>query len=393
MILATFAAGGAVDLLRAANVKTRLLAAADSATLGAIATNSSGFTGAAQMGGDGAVDAGQQQALQIFAAQSSTMSRVTVSDVNVAVSKDGLTLSSSLQFTAQVPTFFLSLIKIPTLTVTGRSVATNNLPTFMDFYLYLDNSPSMGVAATLGDIAVMVNNTPDRCAFACHDTTNNNNYYNLARRLAVTLRIDVLRQATQQLMDTAASTASVPGQYRMAINTFNINVQTISALTSDLSSAKALAVNIDLLPVPGQNWNNDQDTSFFTALTSANHAIPTSGTGASSLDTQKIMFFVSDGVGDDNVGGVRTIARIDPTLCTTIKVRGIKIAVLYTTYLPLPTNAFYNAHVAPWADEIGPAMQSCASPGLYFEVNPTQGISAALQALFFRVLGEARLSQ
>jgi hypothetical protein len=42
---------------------------------------------------------------------------------------------------------------------------------------------------------------------------------------------------------------------------------------------------------------------------------------------------VSDGVGDDSVGGVRTIAPIDPALCATIKDRGIRIAVLYTTYL------------------------------------------------------------
>ncbi|MGY4628828.1 hypothetical protein ACVWY3_006584 [Bradyrhizobium sp. USDA 4486] len=36
--------------------------------------------------------------------------------------------------------------------------------------------------------------------------------------------------------------------------------------------------------------------------------------------------------------------------------------------------------------------QSCASPGLYFEVSPTQGISDAMTALFKKDLADARIS-
>jgi hypothetical protein len=38
-------------------------------------------------------------------------------------------------------------------------------------------------------------------------------------------------------------------------------------------------------------------------------------------------------------------------------------------------------------------MQSCASPGLYFEVSPSQGISDAMNALFKKALSEARITQ
>jgi hypothetical protein len=38
-------------------------------------------------------------------------------------------------------------------------------------------------------------------------------------------------------------------------------------------------------------------------------------------------------------------------------------------------------------------MQSCASPGLYFEVSPSQGISQAMQALFLQVVQQAHLTQ
>ena len=83
---------------------------------------------------------------------------------------------------------------------------------------------------------------------------------------------------------------------------------------------------------------------------------------------------------------------LQTSYCDTLKNRGIKIAVLYTTYLPLPTNAFYNQYVAPWVNTIDPTMQACASPGLYFAVSPSQGISQAMQALFLQVVQQAHLT-
>ena len=92
---------------------------------------------------------------------------------------------------------------------------------------------------------------------------------------------------------------------------------------------------------------------------------------------------------------------INPALCTAIKNRGIKIAVLYTTYLALPTNAWYNTWIAPFNvgpygpspnSEIAQNMESCASSGLYFEVSPTQGIAQAMNALFQKAIADARIS-
>jgi hypothetical protein len=122
------------------------------------------------------------------------------------------------------------------------------------------------------------------------------------------------------------------------------------------------------------------------------------------------VFFVSDGVADEyNPGSCikattssgRCQSPLNTALCTTIKNRGIKIAVLYTTYLALPTNAWYNSWIAPFNtgpygpspnSQIAQNMQSCASPGLYFEVSPTQGISEAMNALFQKAVADARIS-
>jgi hypothetical protein len=268
-------------------------------------------------------------------------------------------------------------------------------------------------------VATMVNNTPDQCAFACHDVSNSNNYYNLAKSLGVTMRIDVLRTATQQLMQTAAQTETYSTQFRMAIYDMGISadtaaLHTVFALSSSLTSAQTAAGTIDLMTVNGQNDNNDQDTNYDTLMTQMNSAISAPGTGTSTAPL-KYLFFVSDGVADEvNSSCLKTMSNpsqgnitprcqepINTALCTTIKNRGIKIAVLYTTYLALPTNAWYNAWIAPFnAGPYGPSpnsqiaqnMQSCASPGLYFEVSPTQGISEAMTALFQKAIADAHIS-
>jgi hypothetical protein len=313
-----------------------------------------------------------------------------------------------------MPASFLGILGKSSMTMGGSSASTSNMPKYVDFYLLLDNSPSMGVGATPADVATMVNNTSDQCAFACHDVSNSNNYYNLARSLGVTTRIDVLRTATQQLMDTAASTETYSNQFRMAIYDFGLSADTaalatVFPLSSNLSSAKTAAGTIDLMTVNGQNDNNDQDTNFDSIFPQINTAISAPGTGVAGSPL-KYLFFVSDGVADESnasclypkSGSVRCQEPINVALCTTIKNRGIKIVVLYTIYDQLPTNSWYMTWInpfnqGPWGPSpnsvIAQNMQSCASPGFYFEVSPTQGISTALTALFNKMVADAHLSQ
>jgi hypothetical protein len=272
----------------------------------------------------------------------------------------------------------------------------------------------MGVGATPTDVATMVNNTSDKCAFACHDLSNSNNYYKLAKSLSVTTRMDVLRQATQNLMSTAQSTQTYSTQFRMAIYDFGGSSDTqglrsLFALSSSLSSAQTAAGNIDLMTVNGQNDNNDQDTGFSAIMPAIDTAITTPGNGTSGSPL-KYLFFVSDGVADEynpskclkSTTGGRCQSPIDRTLCDNMKNRGVKIAVLYTTYLQLPTNPWYMTWIdpfnaGPWGpspnSQIAQNMQACASPGFYFEVSPTQGISEAMNTLFAKAVMDARISK
>jgi Putative Flp pilus-assembly TadE/G-like len=405
--------GCAIDYTRATQLRSKLQSAVDAASVGSVAKASPAYLAAGSMVSDGPIPAGVTDATKIFNGNMSGVGGYTLNSMTAVVAKSGGTLTSTTQFSAQVPTMFLGVMGKSAMTVTGTSTSTASMPLYIDFYLLLDNSPSMGVGATPADVATMVNNTPDACAFACHDTSTSSNYYNLAKTLGVQTRIDVLRSATQSLMDTAASTQTYTSQFRMAIYDFGASassagLRNLFSLSSSLTSAKTAAGNIDLMTVNGQNENNDQDTNFTSIFPAINLAISAPGAGTSSAP-QKYLFFVSDGVADENNGGAclkpttggRCQSPLNPLLCTALKLRGIKIAVLYTTYLALPTNAWYNSWISPFNvgpygpspnSEIAQNMQSCASPGLYFEVSPTQGISQAMSTLFQKAVADARIS-
>ena len=304
----------------------------------------------------------------------------------------------------------------------------------IDFYLLLDSSPSMAIAATQAGINSMVNLTASypssyrSCGFGCHEqhpTTgvysggNQIDLYQLARNNNITLRIDNVSTATQNLMTTATSTeASNSAVYRVALYTADYTIHTLQTLTSNLSAAQTSAQNIQVLQVYSNNCltsactsgtpgTNDTDTDLGSAAASLNTTMPNPGGGSTAAgDTpQEVMMLVTDGVEDKIVNSCaagytcvsagskwRQQSMIDTSWCNTIKNRGIRIAVLYTVYYPLPTNSWYNTYVSPFQANIGPTLQSCASPGLYFAVNTGGDISAAMTALFTTAVQSAYIS-
>ena len=384
-----FLAGMAMDYTSAELKKAELDALADAAAIAAV-------TPAMMAKTDAQATAAAQN---IFNSKATVMSGLNYStnNLNVAVSDSGLNRTVTVSYTATSQNAFGGILHQSAWPISGSSQASSSVLPNIDFYLLLDNSPSMAIGATTTDINTLVANTPDQCGFGCHESdTSPNDYYGLARRLGVTLRIDKLRLATQNLMTTAQQSMQANNnQYRMAIYTFNIGFNTIASLTSNLTSAQTLAANIDIYEVPKQNWSNDAITDYDNAMSNINSIMPNPGGGTTSKGDkpQEVLFFVTDGVEDEMVNGSRQQSLMDNGWCTTIKNRGIRIAVLYTTYYPLPTNAWYNTYIAPFQPQIGPNLQNCASPGLYFAVQTDQDISAAMQALFQKAVATARLTK
>ena len=280
----------------------------------------------------------------------------------------------------------------------------------------------MAIAATTVGINTMVANTRAQggCAFACHQTNPSADNlgnpggidnYQLAKNLGVTTRIRQFAHRDPIADGYCDRQPRLPLTIRIAwASTHSIDngVTTISALTSNLSTAKTLAGNIDVMVVYKNNWltstnnNSDMDTDFEKAMSAINTIMPAPGTGYTGSSPQEVLLLVSDGVDDKNTGathtgqvgtysGSRFMGLFDTSWCTTVKTRGIRIAVLYTEYLPLPTNAWYNTYVAPFQSKISANMKSCASPGLFFQVTTDQDISAAMAALFKASASAARL--
>ncbi len=432
-----FLGGMALDFASAMQKKSRLDAAADAAALAAV-------TPAMMSQSDAAVITVAQS---MFAAQASNIPGLNYEPATVTVKDSLLTRTVTVNYTASSVNSFggiLGMANWPIASGVGTGTnssppqATNTAAPNINFYLLLDNSPSMDLPATSAGITAMINatkNAPSNggnaggCAFACHESNpaadNLGNpggidNYQLAQNLGVVTRIQNMASATQSLMTTAASTeASNNATYKVAIYTFNgssgPNAIYPSVLGSqpsaNLSAAQAAAANINVLEVCQNNdlvcgtSNNDTDTDFENAMSYINGIMPLPGTGAANSTPQEVLFIVSDGVDDEisstcsqRADGNRCQQPFNTAWCTTMKNRGIMIAVLYTEYLPLPasgtgSNSWYNSYVAPYQSQIGPNLQSCASPNLFFAVTTDGDITAAMQALFQTAVTTARLTQ
>ena len=439
-----FLAGTGVDYGIASARQAQLNGLADAAALAAVtpammAQSTTAATAAAQ---------------NTFNSQAAAISNVINATASISISTSGSVRTVTVNYTANYQNSFPNVLGQNYIALGGSSTATGGLSPNIDFYLLMDDSPSMAIAATSSGIATMVSNTQGQCdsapyggsscgcAFGCHEShpsseshyiptgtgsprcTASNNYkycsisgtgnpsgednYALARALGVTLRIDLLQQAAQNLMSTAQSTESGnQASYRMAVYTFDYQLNTLQNLTSSLSTARTSASNISLLEVYANNYltssnaNNDEDTNYDTAMSGINSAMPNPGSGTNNAgDTpQEVVFLVTDGVEDECMsptlnsysgGGCRQqyLMNSNTDWCTKIKNRGIRIAVLYTEYLPLPTNGWYNnfdgagAGISSFQPKIAAQLQNCASPGLYYQVASGGDISAALASLF-----------
>ena len=413
-------AGMGIDYTLAGRREAQLNAVADAAAL--MTTSPSGMALTST--------AAQQAAIAMFMAQASNVVGVAVQVPKISVqdttnANGSITRSTTVPYLATSQNAFASLLKMASINLAGTSQVSSSTAPNIDFYMLLDTSPSMGIPSNQPDINTMIANTQKQggCAFACHETNPSSgdvagnpagmDDYALARYLKLTLRIDLVNQATANLIQTASQFETINNAaYRVATYTFDQSFQTITALTSDLTKAQSDATSkIQMLEVYSNgsltksNSNNDEDTQFDAAMGNL-ASIPNPGTGTNATgDTpQEVIFIVTDGVIDEaypNIGSTdktvngRTITTIGHQYdyCGPLRLRGIRIAVLYTTYNPLPTNAFYNSYVAPFQPTIPTALKSCASPGLFFQVDTGGDINSAMQALFIKAVGSTHLTQ
>ena len=267
-------AGLALDYTNASSIKTQVQGAADAAAVASISESSQGVKAALALSGDGEVPIAQSDAVIFFKVQLENETGFIVDSIEANVVKKNGKLYSVIDYVVSVPTTLTRVLGRDTIKVAGSATVEYQTEVYRDFYLLLDNTPSMGVAATPDDVAKMVEHTG--CAFACHIVENGvedmNSFYNIAKNIGVTIRINVVAQAVVALMDTAKEMRKSANQYRMAVYSFGEKAEDtklfeVIAPTTDLTNAKTKAGEVDLMSIPYQNYDDDQQTNFDRAFT------------------------------------------------------------------------------------------------------------------------------
>jgi Flp pilus assembly protein TadG len=481
------AVGCATDYSMATRMKAKLQSSADTASLAAISVNSAGWLAASQMSSNGSVAAGVTESNNIFNGNASTFSGYQNLAVNSTVTKTGATLTNNVTFSADVPVTFMKVAGWSTMHVSGSSNSSSSLPLYLDFYLMLDVSGSMGLPSTAAEAVRMQNINPDNyrqyptgCTLACHFAPQNsactdsgtqgyptNNYcmgYAISRvsqsgyaallqtnnsnpmhkqlpstvvsslpslpltsvtscstdgtDACIQLRLDAVGYAVNQLFSTANGKAVVANQFRIGLYPFIQSLYSYFPLTSSIngsvnnsSTINYAAANLATLLDTNMNANlGSGGTHIDTAITSMNSVITSVGNGTTSNNTLPYVFLVTDGAQDPQTKGVPNggwagsnhATTIDPSICSSLKTRGIKVSVLYIPYVTInPVNASFANDEDDAANNnissIPASLQGCASPsdssGSYFyTANTPADINNALTAMFNHALTVAHIT-
>ena len=235
----------------------------------------------------------------------------------------------------------------------------------------------------------------------------------------IQLRADAVGYAVNQLLSTANSSEQVTNQFRVGLYPFIVNLYSYFPLTTTLNGSATTsgtinyaAANLATLLDTGNNASlGSGGTHFENAFTSMNNLISSVGTGTSTSNTLPYVFLITDGSQDcqtqwngnwsGNNSGCspyyNSSTTIDTSNCTTLKNRGITIAVLYIPYQTIqnPTNfansedIYANSNIA----NIPGALQSCASPNFYYTANTPSDITSALIAMFEQAVSTAHVTQ
>src|SRR5579872_2718668 len=429
-----FLLGMTLDFAQALRKKEQLDAAADAAAIAAVRP-------AMLMQSDAVATA---TAAAIFNSTARSLSGLqTIPTPTITVTDLGLQRTVSVSYSAASTNNFAGVLNSTAWPINGSATAQAAAAPNMNFYLLMDDSPSMAIGATATDITNLITATASQpggsksCGFACHETniaadgggaTRDN--LSIARANNITLRIDLVTDAVNQLLNTWSNCpqTGISGGvmqcmsalnntvYKAALYTFDIGLNTLATLTTPTTAGTKVS-NIALMPVLYQNCvvstscNTDYGTDIAGALSTLNSSMPTPGLGSNSAgDTpQEVIFLVTDGVEDKIVANAaacpnaslashnRCQQPLDTSICTTIKGRGIKIAILYTEYLQLKTpnvpvtDSWYMTWVDPYdtptssSGQIATNLKACASPGFFSDVQTGGNITQALTDLFIKV--------
>lgn len=331
------------------------------------------------------------------------------------ISRVGDQWQAAIEYQVSMPLYFGGAFGLKTTTIGGTSVAVSGMAKFIDLYILVDTSVSMGIGATSADQQIMLNG-PAACTVACHI----NGTDTIARSAGATLRIDVVKAAIDQVVAQAQSYSTA--NIRIGLYTFANSMTTQIDITSNLGAVKAAN---DAMELSGY----DAGTNAAEALNRIKSKIGAAGDGSSASSPLAFVLLATDGVGNavDNTDpksadagnwiyspqfvpfGPHAIADpaanptmdlegLNPVWCQPIKDLGAQMMTLETKYIISSFDfgekryAYIKSTLAP---NISAMMQACASsPDKNISADTPAEIKAAMVQLFSRAVTSApRLTQ
>ena len=411
--------GVGVDYGVALTDKSKLDNASDAAALAAVATakayvaanpNDTNLTndaitaGLAQAASTFVVNAGNVPFAQIPVVQTASTAAPTplacpTGNACVYLSRTNQTFTSTTTYLTTTQNHFGQIFGSPTIKVTGTSVASADIPSYLDFYLLIDVSGSMGLPATTnGQNALAAINFDNYsayqqgCQFACHfpgytgftlamntkDPDSGNN--------GILLRSGSVNNAVCAFLTKTAAPA-VANQYRVGIYPFvTMMTNQFAPLSSNYTGlftamqcvtnapssyqphaldnlldtgTTQYAANLSMTTGTGSGGTNlgtsavDTNSIFLQAQTEV--AAYTSASslkdGSSGVNSKPFVFLITDGMENPqhyatnrnnpyyylggSFDGLRYPTAMTPSQCTALKNAGVTISILYIPYVKL----------------------------------------------------------
>jgi len=413
--------GGLIDFSIAVSNRIRLQDIADSAIL--VATTPAEMLNSAATAQQ---DVNTTWGLSTAAITNVSGLTATVNVVDTTAGSGGKQRNVTLTFAGQSTTFFGALLGYNSIKVGGTSTAARSTAPYINIYVLIDNSQSMGIGSTQTDMINLYNvsktKNNDGCVFGCHVALSGEPYSDeaLAHSNSVTLRIDSAKSATTTMINQASAN-NESAYVNFAIYTMGGGGSTSTTLlnkVADVSnnySSLVTSVNtIDLETQSAQGVIGDTDIE--DAMAALVAKLPaTNGDGNTAASPMNFIFIVTDGLDDFNTyksslpclnnaplpGGYRCTQPMPVSNCTTAK-RAANVGVIYTPYLPLYTNpnypsqgyySSYTSLVSQYASTISSNLQNCATnSNFFFTASDGPSIVSAMSQLFARASSYARLT-
>jgi Flp pilus assembly protein TadG len=407
--------GFAMDYAWAAYAKQKLDKAAEGAVIAAVSQS-------AATAGGGYSDTSwlKSYGLDMFSGNISQLSIGTVTPTMTVTPSGTNGVVATINYSANVPTFFSGIVGINFFPVSGTATAKASGITYINYYILVDISQSMGIGSTATDMSNLYNRVAaynngsegeSGCVFGCHVKQPGQTYTNeyLAHNVspAINLRIDAAVSAVQNIIAAAKTTAGANNNIKIGLYTIQddpttgTELRTVASPSYNYTSLTTAAASIDL----GNNISAGiGDSDFSGELSQFYSILPANGNGASAVSPLNYVFLITDGLVDTYGSGctfAHCTGAFDPSQCTYLKYKAT-VGVVYTTYLPIynqnnSANGYesnYSTLALPYVSQLQPNLSSCAtSSKFFFEATDGPSITTGMQALFGQSQQSAILTQ